>query len=569
MESSSCDLQPGVSEIVRAIVCPIQLQYWKVPKNATAVQNAGCLLGKNRCSEVIKIPTPSDVSPSPPPPAAKNQRYQELAMMAERVVPQNWFRQAFSEPQFLLTPTNKDFPRRMFDIKVLSNKKLRNMYECVTRQQFIRKSLDFALNSQRDSTMEENSGKNANNNAVCMAMKDPVVQRFYSLWTQAREHLDGSFSVVEEWQMKIWLPNVQSSGELLMAAHEVLEYFYRAHGGIWTGCFALEKNAECRGALAAAAMVTATYQLADIAGRQRSFSESNFVRGYILASLGRHLLHGDSSTIGDQPRTVFRVKTYDFIVLQNAFLQLYIDSFGRIYTEQLLTHIPVTLAPDFTVRDKRRWMSYAARLEPVYSSVRNWMYTESFNLIDFGPYFPLVAFPEVRQQLMRETKGRRVLVDVGANGFFASPKYLLDSYAPFLPFTDAIMVEPEPHFSASVPKIYSKKYNITHLPIYAEVATNSSTDMLRLLPTLVTKDDFVVLKFDVDPNRFAQGPTMEWGFLFEIMQNPEVVQLVDEVYIELHYHFPLLYWQHYHSNWEALDTFRYLRNHGAIVHSWP
>jgi hypothetical protein len=95
-----------------------------------------------------------------------------------------------------------------------------------------------------------------------------------------------------------------------------------------------------------------------------------------------------------------------------------------------------------------------------------------------------------------------VLIDVGANGFFASPKYLLDSYSLYLPFTHAIMIEPEPHFSATVPKVYSDTFNISFLKIYAEVGTESPTDILKLLPTLVTQDDFVVLKFDVDPNRF-------------------------------------------------------------------
>ena len=70
------------------------------------------------------------------------------------------------------------------------------------------------------------------------------------------------------------------------------------------------------------------------------------------------------------------------------------------------------------------------------------------------------------------------------------------------------MIEPEPHFSALVPDVYKQAYNITFLQIYAEVNTNSDTDMIKLLPTLVTKEDFVVLKFDVDPNRYAQGPTM-------------------------------------------------------------
>ena len=90
---------------------------------------------------------------------------------------------------------------------------------------------------------------------------------------------------------------------------------------------------------------------------------------------------------------------------------------------------------------------------------------------------------------------------MGSNGFYASPKFLIDSYSIYLPFTDIIMIEPEPHFSATIPSIYLQRYNITFLPIYAEVATGSKTDIIKLLPTLVTPHDFVVLKFDVDPNR--------------------------------------------------------------------
>jgi hypothetical protein len=144
-------------------------------------------------------------------------------------------------------------------------------------------------------------------------------------------------------------------------------------------------------------------------------------------------------------------------------------------------------------------------MEPVFSTVRNWMFAEAQNLIDFGPYRPLVANPLVSAALHGSRKrSRRVLVDVGANGFFASPKYLLDSYEPFAAFTDAFMVEPEEHFKAEIPQSYKDRYNITHLQMYAEVNTGTPSDMLALLPSLVTKDDFVVLKFDVDPNRFAQ-----------------------------------------------------------------
>lgn len=242
------------------------------------------------------------------------------------------------------------------------------------------------------------------------------------------------------------------------------------------------------------------HTIADIAGRQKSFTESHFVRGYMLASLGRHLLHGDMSATGDVPLTSSGVRLADFVALQGAYMRLYIDSFGAEYSRQLEKHIPLAFPPSFEVHSKAQWRHLSQSLEPVYTSLRNWMFTESSNLIDFGPYRPLVAFEEVRKILL-PSKRRRVLIDVGANGFFASPKYLLDSYAPYAPFTHAIMIEPEPHFSATVPSVYSDRYNITFLQIYAEVGTGSATDMLQLLPTLVTRSDFVVLKFDVDPNR--------------------------------------------------------------------
>lgn len=75
--------------------------------------------------------------------------------------------------------------------------------------------------------------------------------------------------------------------------------------------------------------------------------------------------------------------------------------------------------------------------------------------------------------------------------------------------------------------------------------------------------------FYIVANSFAHGCTMEWGLLFSLMQHPEVAALIDELYIELHFFFPLLNWMHYHSNWEALDTIRYLRQQGMIVHAWP
>ena len=93
------------------------------------------------------------------------------------------------------------------------------------------------------------------------------------------------------------------------------------------------------------------------------------------------------------------------------------------------------------------------------------------------------------------------------------------------------------------------KPNPNPITLTLQVNTGGPNDMLALLPSLVTPRDFVVLKFDVDPNRFAQvtlpltfalalslaltlallhlplptqGPTMEWGFLYNLCNNPEV-----------------------------------------------
>ena len=240
--------------------------------------------------------------------------------------------------------------------------------------------------------------------------------------------------------------------------------------------------------------------IADFAYKRKDFTESGFVAGYILASLGRGLLHGDSSSTGEKQITVWKLRNADFVAMQAAYLKLYIDSFGEIYNQQLNHYIPMAFPPNFEVHAKPEWRHLSKTFEPIYTSIRNWMFTEVSSLIDFGPYRPLIAVGEVRKHL-KAAKNRRILIDVGANGFFASPKYLLDSYAAYMPFTDAIMIEPEPHFSATIPKAYSDRYNITFLQIYAEVNTGGPTDMLKLLPQLVTKKDFVVLKFDVDPNR--------------------------------------------------------------------
>ena len=52
----------------------------------------------------------------------------------------------------------------------------------------------------------------------------------------------------------VWFPDMAEGGpgsQLLVAAMEALHYFYdHPYGGIWTGCFRLEHEPDCRGAIA-------------------------------------------------------------------------------------------------------------------------------------------------------------------------------------------------------------------------------------------------------------------------------------------------------------------------------
>ena len=80
--------------------------------------------------------------------------------------------------------------------------------------------------------------------------------------------------------------------------------------------------------------------------------------------------------VGDEEVTLWKVKPIDLTALQAAFLRLYMDSVGRVYNTQLNTHIPVAFTPSFKVHSKQEWAHLATNFEPVYTSLRNWMFTE-------------------------------------------------------------------------------------------------------------------------------------------------------------------------------------------------
>jgi hypothetical protein len=123
------------------------------------------------------VPTEVEVRPSPPPPDALNKDYQRLATIAETIVPKIWWRDGFDHDKLLLSHNDSELPRKLFNIRQLSNKKLRNIYQCVTRQVFIRVSLDF------------NSSPPPLRKSKCDAMTEPVIMKFFELWNLHKDSL--------------------------------------------------------------------------------------------------------------------------------------------------------------------------------------------------------------------------------------------------------------------------------------------------------------------------------------------------------------------------------------------
>ena len=103
---------------------------------------------------------------------------------------------------------------------------------------------------------------------------------------------------------------------------------------------------------------------------------------------------------------------------------------------------------------------------------------------------------------------------------------------------------------------------------HLEAIRKHDKDILQWIQNTAREDDFVALKFDVDND--SLGPTMEWGFLADLLRRPEALALVDELFIELHFYSPSLNWVHLtHSMKQAFDVLRQLRACGLPVHAWP
>ena len=304
------------------------------------------------------------------------------------------------------------------------------------------------------------------------------------------------------------------------------------------------------------------------------FAEDAFKKGgdsewdaLAAATTARLLLHAG------KPEDVLMEKgglLYKAIVDYNIYFKNTVGKQSQEYPSEYthrLAHCPQHI--DTSFRDVVR-----TKFEPILTTSRNHGYYEFGNLIDMAAYRVLPTFQEFYTRSYR----KKILIDVGANGFYGSPKAIIDMYAPFSPFDEVHLFEPDIE-GMEIPEYYMKKYNIKFHRMMVTVGTRDSSDILSFLRANVSPDDFLVLKYDVDDG--LRGLTMEWGFLSDLVHSEEIA-LVDELFIELHFWFDLRglhgkYRRHPNPNWkfgahsmlQAYEVQLQLRECGLALHAWP
>jgi hypothetical protein len=192
-----CPTGGDASDALVAIACSVESGEWAISKESIAFKNAGCLIGthwdgRDRCDAPIAPPKETAVPKSPPPRDSLSKDYKRLAEKAEELVPKTWWRDGFANDVLLLSHNDKEGPLRFFNVNTkLRNKKLRNINQCVTRQNFIRKAYSFrdivtpAAFTGSDAQFEQQQGRRKKRNGErggCDAMAEPVVHTFWNLW---------------------------------------------------------------------------------------------------------------------------------------------------------------------------------------------------------------------------------------------------------------------------------------------------------------------------------------------------------------------------------------------------
>ena len=122
-------------------------------------------------------------------------------------------------------------------------------------------------------------------------------------------------------------------------------------------------------------------------------------------------------------------------------------------------------------------------MEPVLPNSRNHGFQEHGIHIDMFPYRVLPSLPGFAEKATHT--GKRILVDMGTNGFYGSAKSLIDMYAPFAKFDEVHLFEPDAA-NMEVPQDYIDAYHIEFHQTIVRVGKRDSHDILTFTGTCDT-----------------------------------------------------------------------------------
>ena len=133
-------------------------------------------------------------------------------MTAENIVPKIWWRDGFANDLLLLSHNDSELPRKMLTTGQLRNKRLKNMYQCVSRQVFIRESFD--LQEGLSDIAEQDEGEirigqkgKSKKSKRCKLASEPAVKRFYVMWSLDNDRmLGGEWRTSTGSQSSYWWP---------------------------------------------------------------------------------------------------------------------------------------------------------------------------------------------------------------------------------------------------------------------------------------------------------------------------------------------------------------------------
>lgn len=190
------------------------------------------------------------------------------------------------------------------------------------------------------------------------------------------------------------------------------------------------------------------------------------------------------------------------------------------------------------------------------------------------------------------TRGRRVLIDLGAGSWESSTLWFLHFYP--LDFTEIHAFEKKPVFQPPAPppdsgltplsggsrrrpagegvapipaRQLSRVKAYQKLVSFLDDPKAGVVDINRFIKTELglTANDTVIIKMDIEGG--------EWDILPAWVKDPAMARIVDELFVEIHYHHPTMsafHWDQFtRTRDEAAQLLADLRAAGFYAHTWP